>query len=83
MLKLSKNKTVSLVASTVASDKKKNQYSAFISAEDVKLPISCWPSVGLWTLSSLNDRRCKYILTVCQVEDHPGDAQTQYARKTE
>lgn len=57
--------------------KKKNQYNAFISAEGAELPVSCWPSVGLYTLSSLNDRRCKYALTLCQAEDHPGDTPTQ------
>lgn len=29
--------------------------------------------MGLCTLSSLNDRRCKYTLTLCQAGDHPGD----------
>lgn len=58
--------------------KKKNQYNTFISAEGAELPVSCWPSVGLYTLSSLNDRRCKYALTLCQAEAHPGDTPTQW-----
>lgn len=52
---------------------RKKPQRAVISAEDAKLPVSRWPSLGLCTLSSLNDRRCKYTITLSQARDHPGD----------